>query len=358
MRLTTASTLVAATVLAFCPDLYAASGQAASPAKTQVTSEAYAKPHQMITVSPGRGLDLFCLGQGSPTVIFETGFGSEIYDWRFVHPSISRVTRACVYSRAGYGFSDPPSRPVDARNVVDDLHRLIKGASISTPIILVGHSIGGLYATLYAETYSADVAGMVLIDPSFAGETRLETAGLNAAEQAKFIEAANKERVFMGNCLRFARSGVFEKPDGEKSVCLDNPPDLDPIVHQALNRDWARATTISAIMSEADSASASGPGKNSPNDQEVDSMKRSFGAMPLVVLTAATEHYPTDAKPNQAENFEQIWKAGHDELAARSTSGKSMLVSHSGHFIQKDQPSIVIGYVDQVISEVRHPNIR
>ena len=62
------------------------------------------------------------------------------------------------------GFSDPSKRIGDSANIVDDLHRLLTAAALKPPYVLVGASYGGLNVRLYADTYPAEVAGMVLVD--------------------------------------------------------------------------------------------------------------------------------------------------------------------------------------------------
>ncbi|OZB00524.1 MAG: hypothetical protein B7X67_20750, partial [Rhizobiales bacterium 39-66-18] len=67
----------------------------------------YGKPGQLVDIDEGRRLNLVCQGSGSPTVIFEAGFGETSVTWRYVQGEIAKLTRACAYDRAGLGFSDP-----------------------------------------------------------------------------------------------------------------------------------------------------------------------------------------------------------------------------------------------------------
>jgi pimeloyl-ACP methyl ester carboxylesterase len=108
-----------------------------------------------------------CRGTGSPTVILESGLGTGgTTDWTLVHDEIAGFTRTCAYDRAGIMWSDPKDSPQDAAAVTEDLHRLLKGAGISDPLVLVGHSIGGPYTRTYVGKYGEQVAGLVMVDPS------------------------------------------------------------------------------------------------------------------------------------------------------------------------------------------------
>jgi pimeloyl-ACP methyl ester carboxylesterase len=133
-------------------------------------AEAYGHPQHLVRVEGTRRLNLVCVGKGEPAAILLYGLGSGSYDWRKVQPAIGQITKVCTYDRAGQGFSDPSNRPSDATNAILDLHALLHAAGLSKRIVLVGHSLGGFYATLYAETYPEDIAGMVLVEPAFSGQ--------------------------------------------------------------------------------------------------------------------------------------------------------------------------------------------
>jgi len=113
----------------------------------------------------GRDLHLLAMGQGSPTVIFESGLMSTVLSWDNIQPEISKSTRTACYDRAGLGWSDPGPAPRDAERIVSELQELLKRASVPPPYILVGHSFGGLTTRLFAARYPDQVSGLILIDP-------------------------------------------------------------------------------------------------------------------------------------------------------------------------------------------------
>jgi pimeloyl-ACP methyl ester carboxylesterase len=75
-----------------------------------------------------------------------------------------------AYDRAGVGFSDRARRPSDADNAVGDIQRLVLKAHLRFPLVLVGHSNGGIYAVRFAQVHRNEVAGLVLVDPGFTGQ--------------------------------------------------------------------------------------------------------------------------------------------------------------------------------------------
>ncbi len=113
----------------------------------------------------GHRLYYECSGAGSPTVVLDAGSPDTSSSWRYVQPQIAVRTRVCAYDRAGLGSSDPP--PAGKRTPllqVRELHALLAGAKIPGPYVLVGHSWGGFLARLFAWTYPAQSAGVVLVD--------------------------------------------------------------------------------------------------------------------------------------------------------------------------------------------------
>ena len=123
----------------------------------------YPPPGTLVDVG-GYRLHLHCVGEGSPTVIMEAGGGGNVLHWMLVQPAIAQSTRVCAYDRAGMGWSEPGPLPRTPQQIVAELHTLLSTASIPGPYILVGHSIGGKYARLYASQYPHDVVGLVLVD--------------------------------------------------------------------------------------------------------------------------------------------------------------------------------------------------
>lgn len=109
-------------------------------------------------------MHLYCIGQGSPTVVLDSGIGDSWLSWRKVQPDVAMFTRVCSYDRAGMGWSDKSPNPRTSKFIATELHALLKNASILPPFVLVGHSFGGLNMRMYASLYPADVAGVVLVD--------------------------------------------------------------------------------------------------------------------------------------------------------------------------------------------------
>jgi pimeloyl-ACP methyl ester carboxylesterase len=299
----------------------------------------------LVEIGAGRHMNIVCMGHGSPTVVFEYGLGGHMLNWQTVQPDISALTTTCFYDRAGYGYSDPPPRPTTAQNVSDDLYWLLDKAGVQKPIVLVAHSLGGLYATLYADRFPSQVAGLVLIDPVFAGQDM----GENPEEQARAQAAYDRSQSWIRNCASLARAHQLSR---------DKPADCFPMMSGRMTAEIGYLTEQlstpfrwDAMLSESQNLHA--PNALSEDEQEEQRAARSFGDMPLVVLTASI--IPTQPGETAEEHAKSVahWKAGHDRLAARSSKGESIVVPNATHMIQLDQPQAVIDAVRKVVMQVR-----
>ena len=114
----------------------------------------------------GYRLEARMKGTGNPTVVFETGFTGGIPLYWKLQDRIAEHTRTLLYERAGLGRSDPGPQPRTAEQMARDLHSLLAALDIRPPVVLVGHSAGGLFMRVFAHDYPDDVAAMVFIDPA------------------------------------------------------------------------------------------------------------------------------------------------------------------------------------------------
>jgi len=124
-----------------------------------------------------------CSGTGKPTVILDAPTGMTSDSWLFGQKELSKLTRVCIYDRAGLGFSDSPpklnisdpgegavartlGKEATAVRMVNDLHRLVTFSyPQERPFVLVGSELGGLIARMYAHLHPQDVDHIVMINP-------------------------------------------------------------------------------------------------------------------------------------------------------------------------------------------------
>src|SRR5579872_1747877 len=330
-------------LLAASPDTFAASG-------VDPELDIYARPQRLVRLDDGRQMNVFCQGSGSPTVLLEAGAGGSTLEWRWVQSEIAKSTRVCAYDRAGMGFSDAGKLPRTAQAVVADLIALLKAAKIDPPYVMVGHSLGSYYVRLYTDHHLSDVVGMVLVDPSVEyQDTRF------AKVSPQFMDSIRQDEKAASECLHLAEAGKLTADLPIFKECTygysRDPHFSDELFGVQIKRRLSvnfRATLLSETR-EMDGT----------DSEELVAAHRSYGSMPLIVLTQSAES--ADAPPGvaaeQANAMNELWIGMHEELAALSSRGSHRQVEHSGHYIQRDRPDVVIEAVREVVGEARHASL-
>jgi pimeloyl-ACP methyl ester carboxylesterase len=136
---------------------------------TWLWSVALAQDTSTLVDVDGHRLEVIAKGEGSPVVVFESGFAGGLTLWRPLQDRIAARTRTIAYERAGIGRSDTGPLPRTAKQIALELHELLERERVSGPIVLVGHSAGGMYVRVFAHEYPKQIAGLVLIDPATEG---------------------------------------------------------------------------------------------------------------------------------------------------------------------------------------------
>ncbi len=336
-----------------------AAAQKASTPPAVVPDSVLIAPQQLVAVEGGRRLNLYCMGAGAPTVMFEAGAANTMQTWRFVQGEIAKTTRACAYDRAGLGFSDAATRPADVRNMADDLARLVAAAGIAKPFVLVCHSLGGEIAVYLSATTPADVAGLVLVDPAFADDVDALEAALPPEKRhaigTAMARALELERV----CLDDARDGRLERPSSlVEQGCANTPraPNrLDAALAAAQRKRLADAKTWEAVVSELEAAT---PERDhiDANSAELDAATQNFGDKPLIVLSRGVAESFPGVPPAEIVGVEAAWISGHAALAARSMRGEHIVVPGARHYIQIDRPEAVVEATLKVVTAVNEAN--
>jgi pimeloyl-ACP methyl ester carboxylesterase len=249
----------------------------------------------------GYRLAVHCIGEGSPTVVLETGLGAPSGYWEPVQQQIAGLTRVCLFDRAGRGKSDPAPTTTTrtCADMVADLRALLRNAGIPAPYVLVGNSLGGMNARLYAYRHPEEVAGLVLVDGSHQDQ--------------------------------FTRIGE----------ALPEPEPNSPDSHKGFYRFWA------------------GGGWRDPanNPEKVDFVAsreqlraiRSLGDLPVVVLASGVFLHETPTRPEARPRLHETWQDLQRDLADLSTNSAYSVVARSGHFIQRDRPEVVVDAIRMVL---------
>lgn len=271
----------------------------------------------------GRKMHIDCTGDGSPTVILDSGLGDSYLSWRKVQPQIAKFTRVCSYDRAGLGYSDPSSEPRTSQVIAKELHALLQAANISPPYVIVGHSMGGYDVRVYSSLYRNEIVGMVLVDAS------------HPDQENRFPpELKNME----GSWHREAQFIAYTMPIGIPrllGLCENDA------VTRAADCNWRSAREqVAEITAFPESAAET-------------AQTGSLSGMPLAVLSHDPGKPSSDLPPDLAKPTNEAWEKMQEELAHLSTRGTQTVAKNSSHYIQIDRPDVVIDAVRRVVEEAR-----
>jgi pimeloyl-ACP methyl ester carboxylesterase len=307
--------------------------QSSAPVPTSTWWSDYSAHARQVRIGPARTLHLLCEGQGSPTIILESGTGDGMTVWRKVQPALAQHNRVCAYDRAGLGLSSPDLRHRDLYGIVSDLEKLTTRAHLPAPYVLVSHSFGGMAVRLYARRHPSNVTGMMLVDPPVESQTQRISKimpGIEKmmAQQIDHSRDCAAKKILSGDC----------QPD--------IPDDAPPAVAARL-----RANARLNYLTQAAELEAA---INGADDAELVRAGTDLGNVPLVVLTSeqfkTNQHMP----PELRMSAQNLWMTFHDEIAAHSKRGSNRVVAGTGHYIQLERPDAVITAVEEVAGAASH----
>lgn len=265
-----------------------------------------------------------CAGQGSPTVVLESGGASSSSQWVTVQEAMATFTTVCAYDRPGFGWSDPAESALSFEQGARELRTLLLAADITGPLILVGHSKGGLHVRTYARLYPSDVAGVVLVDATeeeafFGGPDILDSD----AASARWLGRAARVGV-LRLMLRFF-PGLIPLPE--------IPEPIRPIFHAELSRPsyWK------AVEREGDTY------RLTPEKERVARGFGSVGEVPLIVITHGVPFTGGMAI------LEQGFLDAQKRLAALSSDSEFIIAEKSGHAIMWDEPDLIVSAVRRLV---------
>ncbi len=288
------------------------------------------------------GLHLIDKGVSGPAVIFESGISATCLNWMRVRADVERFARACTYDRAGLGWSDAVKSPRTTSTIIDELHSLLEAAGIPPPYILVGHSFGGMLVRAYAARYPAELAGLILLDPLSPGEwlnaspakTKMLRLGVTLSRRGAWLARLGVVRGALSLLMRGGRRvpqwiGKLSSGRGESVITrlvgevLKMPPETWPMVRA----HWCLAKSFLAMAAYLESLPVSAK-------EAVTS-----DGFPMIVLSAS------NATPEQLEE--------RDEMTRRSPRGRHTIARRSGHWIQLDEPELVVEAIREMTGSIK-----
>jgi len=260
----------------------------------------------------GYSLYVFCQGEGLPVIVLDAGLGGASSDWWKVQPELAKTNRTCIYDRAGYGRSGSGPPPRTSGRIAAELRTLLLRAGVPPPYLLVGHSFGGFNVRMFASLFPDVTEGVVLVDPP------------HEAQADAFFEEGILESLDPDGWLR-----SFWSPD-----LVSHLPPESAVIAELLGM---KTKTWHAVLNEAAAFDASGRElQATPIPPEI----------PVGVLMHGRRVFP---EGGVGDALEKEWLRANRGLVDAQRKGYFAVAPESGHFINADQPELIVETVRKVL---------
>jgi pimeloyl-ACP methyl ester carboxylesterase len=260
------------------------------PATTTTPFQLGLLPRRQKLQTRSGALEYVVSGAGQPTIVLLNGAGVTLEGWRALYPAIEQVGTVFAWNRFGIKGSDAPRLSQTGAVVVASLREMLAYAGLQPPYVLVGHSLGGLYANLFARLYPTEVCGVLFLEATHPGDQEVLSQ-----HESRLAQALSK---------------VFSLPQW---LFRDN-------VHAEI--EWV-GETVKGIE-------GAGP----------------FPPVPVAVITGASD----PPKWLMSHAALQARRAHQQELARLSPLGEQVIAEKSGHFPQLTEPALVIDVLSALVS--------
>ncbi|HEX6686244.1 MAG TPA: alpha/beta hydrolase [Candidatus Limnocylindrales bacterium] len=267
---------------------------------------------------------------GKPTVILVAGAGEMGLDWAPILPALAEKVHVVAYDRAGLGASDRATRlTLDAQ--VDDLVALVDAfGADGSPVVLVGHSWGGLLVQLAAFARPDRVAGLVLVDP-FHEETTAKVPWTLRAMSSVLLNL-----IVVLQAVGLFRS-IARRKGREYGRRLTDDPRIQAMFIDAYEACYPTMGQVAMIRAE---------GRLADSCTEQAKAARAAATIPDIPMRVLTA---TRGLPPALLTHTREFGA---QTAAGFPRGEHTVVPDSSHYIHWDQPDAVMTAIDSVLEDI------
>lgn len=290
--------------------------------------------------SPALRLHVVKQGEGFPAVVLESGIATSSLNWKLLQPTVAALAATYSYDRAGLGWSDSAGEKITVRALVENLHGLLQDLQLPSPYILVGHSFAGYIVRRYAQSYTNEIAGVVMVDPLTPEEWVAPTPAQmrligKAARIARMIGVIASlgvvrfvfwllhrgSKASSGRVVSFFGAGAASVAQRIETEINKLPQD----VIQLVRMQWSRTKPFWTFANYLDALPACA--------------KEMMGSSipPNVPVTVISGNQQTPERLSE-----------HEAIAKNSLHGKHILAARSGHWIQFDEPELIVNAIHEI----------
>lgn len=313
----------------------------------RIDQRRFPAPGRMVDIG-GHKLHLYETGNGNakPTVVLESGISASSLNWRAVQGEISKFARVCSYERTGLGWSELCEADCTPSSLAAQLHALLQASGVPGPYLLVGHSFGALVVGAFAARWPDETIGLVLVDP---------------LDPAEWTPVSDEQRRMIAHGIALSRRGALAANVGVVRLCLSLLMAGSRALPRLAAKLWSgRASVVTDRIA--------GQVRKMPAEtwplvamhwkqpkcfegmaRHFECLERSIAEMsnapvlniPVTILVGTQNEHPADPR----------------EYAKKvSPRAKLVYASRSGHWIQLDEPELVVRAVKELLrsSQAEH----
>jgi pimeloyl-ACP methyl ester carboxylesterase len=266
----------------------------------------YPPPGQFLQIGNAK-MHYICEGTGEPTLVLIAGIPGGALNWAPVQPALAAHHRVCAFDRLGQDWSDPAPHPRTFTTAVDELHSALQQIGIEHPVV-VGHSFGGALVQVYAAKY--DVAGVVLVDGMTTGMVDVIADLMD--DNKKWDGLARFG--LMRPVLNVLAKDPFYTPDISKKM----------VALRSRSGAWLSMSDEGAVAQQTMAADLRAA------EQKLD--------MPMLIIAAG--------RSNVMNLGVGAFAKSAKELSERKPNSTYILVPDAKHYIQAEQPQVVIEAIE------------
>jgi pimeloyl-ACP methyl ester carboxylesterase len=264
--------------------------------KSSVTSAARKPTDDLVSGTTkvkidGRSVNVSCSGNPTnhkPVIILLPGLGDGLDKMSSLQKTLSKDNRVCSYDRLGEGASDKPDGPQTFASTGKVLTGVIDRIAGHRPVVLAGHSLGGMIVGRYAPAHRDRVKGVVLMD---------------ATSPTSVADVTN---------------AIPESATGPAAELREQTLQVDK-------------------------------GNNPEKLVITDGKVRSAGNIPAAVIQHGKKYLA--AVPQYGPRLEEDWAKGQRAWLAISRRSKLITATNSEHYIYVDQPDLAVKTIERITSQ-------
>lgn len=269
--------------------------------------------------------------RGIPIVIL-TGMGCSFDDWHEITEELSNKNRVIMFHRPGLGMSEIGNESRTTRAVVEELKDLLLQLNIHEPIILVGHSYGGLCAQHFVKVFPNHVRGLVLVDSTSVDFSILDTLNLPEMDEDSTDEA------WIEKCSLYSSMNRKELSKIISPSLTAKQREFPLKIQERLLEFQVNPALYKAMCSEL---------KHWKKDAEIIKELGDFPDIPLLVIGRDKEYciklgVEKGFPEWELRVFEEKWQELIIDQASLSKKSNLFFAEQSGHLIYLERPDVLI----------------